>query len=281
MDAASTTLGLHYTLEHPEDYGIYDSIITFGTFPSDPIAQKAVYENYRTVLNEFSYSSLSKENQVTYDVLSSYINTAIQGSDYFLYEEPLSPITGLHAQLPILLSEYQFRTEDDVQVYLDLLKTLPDYFHSLIQFEQQKSEAGLFMSDAIADEVIEQCQAFLAMEDENYLLSSFAQRLSQLPNLSSTKKNEYLTQNQAAIHSAVFPAYQELIQALTNLKGTAKTELGLSYLPDGKEYYAHLLKREIGTSRKPQEVKTLLQAQIADDFYYEIKSGKHFMFPSP
>lgn len=268
MDAASTTLGLHYTLEHPEDYGIYDSIITFGTFPSDPIAQKAVYENYRAVLNEFSYSSLSKENQVTYDVLSSYINTAIQGSDYFLYEEPLSPITGLHAQLPILLSEYQFRTEDDVQVYLDLLKTLPDYFHSLIQFEQQKSEAGLFMSDAIADEVIEQCQAFLAMEDENYLLSSFAQRLSQLPNLSSTKKNEYLAQNQAAIHSAVFPAYQELIQALTNLKGTAKTELGLSYLPDGKEYYAHLLKREIGTSRKPQEVKTLLQAQIADDFLH-------------
>ena len=95
-------------------------------------------------------------------MLSYYLKTAKEGSSYSLYEEPLSPVTGIHAQLPVLLAEYQFTSETDVKTYLALIETTPDYFSSLVDFEQKKSDAGLFMSDATADAVLEQCNAFVA-----------------------------------------------------------------------------------------------------------------------
>ena len=43
------------------------------------------------------------------------------------------------------------------------MQSTPDYIDSLIRFEREKSEAGLFMADYAADTVIGQCSAFLAM----------------------------------------------------------------------------------------------------------------------
>lgn len=265
QDVSSTTLGLHYTLENPELYGISSHNVTYGTFATEAAETKVILENYRAVLNEFPYDALSDENQLTYDVLSSYISTAMQGSDYILYEEPLSPITGIHAQLPVLLAEYEFHSESDVQTYLALLKTTPDYFDSLIHFEQCKSEAGLFMADYIVDEVLAQCNAFLAMGKENYLLSTFEERLAKIPTLSNNALESYLAQNRQLLETAVLPAYEELVHALSELKGSGKNELGLCYLPGGKEYYSYLIARDTGSGRSIEEIKSFMQAQVAED----------------
>ena len=163
QDVSSSTLGLHYTLQNPDTYGIENAPITFGSFHTDSTTALASIENCQAVLNKFSYKTLSDENQLTYDVLSSYLETAKEGTSYLLYDEPLSPITGIHAQLPVLLAEYAFYSKEDVETYLKLIETTPEYFSSLISFEQKKSEAGLFMTSSVVDEIIEQCNAFLSM----------------------------------------------------------------------------------------------------------------------
>ena len=66
-------------------------------------------------------------------------------------------MSGVQTQLPVVLSEYQFYDRQDVDDYLALLKTTGEYFDSLIRFENQKAEAGLFMADYAADTVIGQC----------------------------------------------------------------------------------------------------------------------------
>lgn len=76
QDVVSTTIGLHYTLQNPESYGIKEIPITYGSFDIDETASYAALENCSAVLDKFSYDTLSKENQITYDVLSSYLDTA-------------------------------------------------------------------------------------------------------------------------------------------------------------------------------------------------------------
>ena len=78
-------------------------------------------------------------------------------TDYILYEEPLSLVSGVQTQFPVVLSEYRFYDREDVDTYLALLETTGEYFDSLIAFEQKKSEAGLFMADYAADTVITAC----------------------------------------------------------------------------------------------------------------------------
>jgi len=265
QDISSTTLGLHYTLQNPEDYGISDFPITFGSFDTDKTLTLASLENLKTALNKFSYQTLSSENQLTYDILSSYINTAKTGVSYMLFDEPLSPLTGIHAQLPVLLAEYQFYTSKDAEIYLQLLETLPDYFASLIRFEEKKSNAGLFMSDASTEEIISQCNAFLAMGEENYLFSSFEERLAHLKDLTTSEKNTLIIQNQQVITDSVLPAYEELVYALQSLKGSGKNELGLCYYPEGKDYFSYLVTKESGTFRTIQDLNTLMETQMCQD----------------
>lgn len=265
QDVASTTLGLHYSIQNPETYGISDTAITLGSYDVNETASLAAIENCRAALNKFSRKALSKENQLTYDVLSYYLETSREGVAYSLYEEPLSPITGIHAQLPVLLAEYGFYTQDDIDTYLALLETTPDYFASLIQFERLKSDAGLFMADCTVDSVIEQCSAFLTMGENNYLLSTFEERLASIGNLSDEAKNNYIFQNKTALETAMLPAYESLISALTELKGTGKNEQGLCYLSGGKDYYSYLVARETGSSRSVDDILALIEKQIAED----------------
>ena len=63
-------------------------------------------------------TSLSDYNKLTYDILEHSYTSSLEMGPYLLYEEPLTPLTGTQAQLPILLSEYRFYNTDDIDTYL-------------------------------------------------------------------------------------------------------------------------------------------------------------------
>ena len=265
QEVASNTINLHYSLQNPDAYGITEIPISLGSYDMDETATLVSIENWEASLRKFSYYSLSKENRLTYDILSHYFSSLKEGVSYYLYNEPLSPITGIHAQLPVLLAEYQFLSNEDVDTYLQLLETTPNYFASLIRFQEQKSSAGLFMSDATADAVMEQCKAFLAMGEENYLLSTFEERLNNVTELSPKERVEYIKQNHTVVFNSVIPAYETLALSLDKLKGTGKTDLGVCSLPDGQAFYSYLIGSETGSSRTIEELKTLIANQISTD----------------
>ena len=264
-DITSTALGLHYTLENPEAYGITDIPITLGTFETTGDSAMVSIENCLTALQKFPYNQLTKENQLTYDVLSSYLGTSKQMSSYTLYEEPLSPVTGIHAQLPILLAEYSLSSEEDVIQYLELLKTVPEYFSSLIRFEKAKSDAGLFMSAENAEQVLAWCNAFISMGEDNYLLTTFESRVNSIDTLNPSQREDFLSQNRQTIQDYVLPAYEYLAQNLELLKTSGHNTQGLCYLPNGKDYYSLLVSRETGSSRSLDDMQSFIQTQMASD----------------
>lgn len=265
QEVSSNAINLHYTLQEPEKYGITQFPITFGSYDMNSVSALASIENWEAALQKFPYQSLSKENQLTYDILSYYFSSARKDVTYYLYEEPLSPLTGIHAQLPVLLAEYQFVQKADVETYLSLLETLPDFFSSLIRFQQQKLAAGLFMSDDAVDSVVEQCNAFIEMGENNYLLSTFKERLETMKKLTDKELEDLIQKNKLAFDTYVIPSYQSLASSLAKLK-TGKTDsLGLCQFPEGKECYAHIVSRETGSNRSVAELKTLIQNQISAD----------------
>ena len=265
QEVSSNTINLHYSLTEPEKYGITNSVTTLGSFDFNEASTLASIENLETALHKFSYDLLSEENQLTYDILAHHIENSKKDISYYLYEEPLSPVTGVHAQLPILLAEYQFYNKEDVKTYLALLKTVPDYFSSLVRFEQQKSASGLFMSDELVDALVEQCNAFISMGDENYLLSTFEDRLNTVDQISSSEKKDFVQQNQECLSQYILLAYENLSSSLTALKGSGKNSGGLCFLPEGKDYFSHLVARETGSSRSIAALKILIQNQITED----------------
>ena len=265
QEVASNTVSLHYTLKDPGQYGIQDSPVTLGYFNTDKGTRKISTENTQAALKRFSYRKLSRENRLTYDVLDYYLELSKKESDYLLYEEPMGTVSGVQTQIPVLLSEYQFQSKEDVDAYLELMKTTPDYFNSLIAFEQEKAQKGLFMASYTADTVIEQCQAFIDMGDSNYLISTFVDRIQKLTDLSELEKSDYIQKNAYMLQTYVLPAYQQLIKTVVELKDSGKNEEGLCYLPNGKEYYELTVQASTGSVRTVPQLQKLTKNQMKDD----------------
>lgn len=265
QEVSANTVTLHYTLCNPSDYGIDEPDISLGSYPISPAEMNASVENCLKLLENIPFQELSPENQLTWKVLKDSLERTLEGAPHHLYDEPLSPLTGIQAQLPVLLSEYRFYSTADVDTYLELLKTVPEHFDSLISFEQAKSDAGLFMAPYTADSIIDECNSFLSMGNGNYLYSAFENRMDELEDCSAEQRDAYISQNKQMLETFVFPAYQKLAADLTNLRKSGRNQNGLCYLPDGTSYYEYLVKEETGSERTIEELQTLTKAQMRDD----------------
>lgn len=254
---------LNYTLTNPENYGITDYTPTFGEFSiAESQNSYLEMENYLSALKEFDYKSLTKDQKLTYDIFKEYLELQLSASEFLLYSEALGPNTGLQAQLPVLLSEYHFTDKEDVENYLLLLEDLPRYFKQIADFEVQKSNEGLFMSDTTADSIINQCKKFIASREDNVLIEIFNDRLDALDFLTSEEIATYKKRNQQLVFDFIIPAYELLIEQIEALKGTGTNEGGLCHFPKGKEYYEYLIASTTGSSRSIKEIDALLAEGI-------------------
>ena len=275
-EVSANTISLHYTLRSPSDYGIADIPATYGSLSSDPVAAKASVRNVLSSLQEFDPDTLSSENALTFKILDTYLKNASTGTDYLLYQEPLGPVSGIHTQLPVLLSEYSFYDTQDVETYLALLKETPSYFDSVIQFEQKKAASGLFMPDYQADSVLDTCQSFIDMGKENYLVSTFNERIASLDLLPENKKDSFQKENMKLVTEEIYPAYQNLITAIKSLKGKGTNEQGLSHFPYGKKYYEYLVRQTTGCNESISRLRLMTRAQILED----LSAMQKVLFPA-
>ena len=275
-EVSANTISLHYTLRSPSDYGIADIPATYGSLSSDPVAAKASVRNVLSSLQEFDPGTLSSENALTFKILDTYLKNASTGTDYLLYQEPLSPVSGIHTQLPVLLSEYSFYDTQDVETYLALLKETPAYFDSVIRFEQKKAASGLFMPDYQADSVLDTCQSFIDMGKENYLISTFSERIASLDLLPENKKDSFQKENIKLVTEEIYPAYQNLITAIKSLKGKGTNEQGLSHFPYGKKYYEYLVRQTTGCNESISRLRLMTRAQILED----LSAMQKVLFPA-
>lgn len=275
-EVSANTISLHYTLRSPSDYGIADIPATYGSLSSDPVAAKASVRNVLSSLQEFDPGTLSSENALTFKILDTYLKNASTGTDYLLYQEPLGPVSGIHTQLPVLLSEYSFYDTQDVETYLALLKETPFYFDSVIRFEQKKAASGLFMPDYQADSVLDTCQSFIDMGKENYLVSTFDERIASLDLLPENKKDSFQKENMKLVTEEIYPAYQNLITAIKSLKGKGMNEQGLSHFPYGKKYYEYLVRQTTGCNESISRLRLMTRAQILED----LSAMQKVLFPA-
>lgn len=264
-EVSESILTLHYSLSHPEKKGISRPAPTLGTVTSDMSDTYRLYEGYLKKLKGFSSEKLSRENQITLDMLLLYFHTQLSLKDHVLLEEMLSPSLGIQAQLPVLLAEYSFYQDQDIADYLNILSSVGPYFQSILDFEKEKSQAGLFMSDTTLDRILKQCSAFIQDPDSNYMQEVFSRKLKEYGKYSEDGQKKLLKCHEEILKNHVIPAYQSLITGLASLKGTGQSSRGLMHFQGGKEYYRYLLKSSTGSYDAVPKIQKRLLTQLSHD----------------
>ena len=215
QEISENTLNLHYTLADPAAYGISPGAPSLGSVSAEDSRQRfSSLRELQEQIEDLSSHRLTQENQIALDALRLTLATELSLENLELLEEPLSPSLGIQAQLPVLLAEYTFRTRQDIEDYLGLVSSADAYFQEILDFEREKAAQGLFMSDTSADRIIEQCSAFIADPEDNYLAGIFTEKLSDFPGLTAGEQADYESRHRAALEAHLIAGYRLLVEGL-------------------------------------------------------------------
>lgn len=282
----SDTMTLHFYLTDPEAYGITPGPVSIGTLEAvDQEENLLAIEECRAQLKQYEAEDLSREQQITMDLTYAYLDIVEKDMEFEYYYEPLSPGTGQHASVPYVFAEYAFYDRQDVEDYLELLTQLDAYFQSIVAWEEERAERGLFMKDTALDQILEECEVYLwDGRSEFFLQDSFVERLdalevliaeeakqgSQQEALTEAEKEAYISRHKEILKEDFTESYRNLMDGMEQLRGKGVNEEGLSHLAKGQEYYEYLIQSNIGmTYESVDELYEALMQEIMN-IYLEI-----------
>ena len=261
----------HFTVTDPEKAGVGDAVV-MPVYSKESSKQQfedlnGLYEK----LNALDLSDAGQSENLLRDSLSFYLSHTLKLCEYEYFEEPFSPYGGIQNELPILLTEFSFENKDDVEEYLQILSLIPDYLNGLCQYETEKAEKGMFMSDDIADEVIASLDHFCQLpEADNPFLTTFETRLNALLKSGAVTKEEYthyIEENMRLVTTVFLPAYEKVGDCLTLLKSGERTmQQGLSAYENGNQYYEIMVSSLLGEDVNIPALKNAFSHQLMSDF---------------
>ena len=251
------TLSYNYTIKDGSVYGVEPPKATLGDPSMEQSAidkqQKEIQEQYDKLL-KFEDAELTEDERFTYECLKTDTELSLKLFDNIYFYEPFSPMRGLQANIPTNFTDYRFDDKSDVEDYITMLNQMRDYFKGYIDFEYVKSDAGYFMSDNVADKVIEQCDEFTADKENNFMIGVFDDRIEELDFLSKEEKEDFKKRDKEAVLNSVIPAFEDLKKTMQELKGTGKNDKGICNYEGGKDYYANYIFPSFsGSSKTPSE----------------------------
>ncbi len=265
--AAENTVTLHFKLSNPSAYRIKTPVSpTYGDLSSDALKKNCRRsKELLQKLYTFPTSTLTKKQKLTWQIFQDYLNESIMNEKYILYSSPLGT-NGLQSEIPVTLSEYRLDNEKDIKDYLSLVNQVPELFTQILDFEQERRNAGLISPSFVISDTIDQIDQFLnASEENNPLIQSFENRLTEVESLSKDQKASYIANNRLLVTDKVLPAYKSLktsLQAYTNDSKNTSSKERLCEYKNGQDYYKFLLMSNVGTDFSPEDCITILESQL-------------------
>lgn len=277
----SDTLTLHFKLSDPDAYGISENVPpSFGDYSVEQLTDQCERAGQLlSELNTFDPDDLDEESAFTWQILKNALEASAASEEYILYTSPFGT-NGLQSQIPVTLSEYYFDGEQDVKDYLALARQVPDLFDQILSFEEKRREAGFISPDFVLENTIEQINQFLsASEDDNLLISSFEEKLENVPDLSEEAKKTYRSNNRALVRQTILPSFASLRDELevylvdsdtpasqdqSDTGVSASNKKRLCQYEGGRDYYRLLLSTVVGTDLSPEECIDALETTLQD-----------------
>lgn len=262
----SDALTAHFTMKNPEAYGITLEEYTLGRISlEDTKASVAEAEDTIKQLEAIDDATLSEDEKLTKEILINSLESTAELNKYPLLQELVSPLSGQQAMLPIILNEYTFYSEADVENYLKLLEDTKPFFESILDFEKEKAKAGTFMTEEMLDAVLNQCRDFTAKSEDNLMVTTFPDKLkNELPDLDEKTSEAYIARNKEAVEKYVIEAYTDLIDGLEALRDKCSENASLASYENGQAYYAALVKSQTATNMTPEETAALLEEKMQE-----------------
>lgn len=268
----SSYITTHVMLENPEEYGIDKSKcpleLSAHFDDSSWEADVMSIEIMENELKRYNPENFSDELKGIYYYLDYFVSSSLElyRDEFRYYGCAFEPMTGIHAQLPSLFSEWEFRTEQDIKDLITIMEDVPAYIDSLLEYTAIQVERGEWVGDS--QDVAQFCKDIIAEGEDYSALKAMLENIKAVE-LSSEKLDEYTQKITDTFMGSVIPAYEAIAEAMENIDESSQIQGSLSELEYGREYYEALFYSLTGLEDDVEQVLEELD-QMKNEAMYQL-----------
>jgi uncharacterized protein (DUF885 family) len=226
---------------------------------------KDFYTRYRSQLLTFDPATLSDNDRLSYDILMHQCDINLEGLQFNDDLMPMNQLRSLPTQMAQLASgtgNQPFKTVTDYENWLKRVDAFLPWCDSAISNMRKGMKLGFVIPKVNAAKMIPQLANFDhgPVKDHMYYMP-----IKNFPaDFSSEDTARLATAYRAMIETKVIPAYQKLKTfAETEYLPACRETSGIDGVPQGKEFYAYVLKRYTTTNMTADEIFALGQKEVA------------------
>ena len=262
---SSDITSLHQLVKDPSKYGIdYDEVErSLGTFKEDGDREWYTFiENTLSRMDRVDPRTLSDQDKLAYDTMRQFCELELEGEEFYGYYEPLTPYTGIQADLPLVFWFYELNSKQDVEDYLTLLADVPRFFSELLEYEQYRAEKlNLFMIEANLNKVIEDLDEIINAKDTIFLIPLFMENIAKVEGLTEEEIKAYEEKNVSLLQNEFNQAFIDLKAGLEALRPYCRPEQGVKATEDEKylRWFEYMLKDSCGDTLLPEDLAKIMK----------------------
>jgi uncharacterized protein (DUF885 family) len=231
-----------------------------GMAREDLDRRAASWRRTLTRLEAIDRSHLAPADRINRDMFERELKEALAEHEFGTWRQPINADSGFHTEFARLPHNVPLATTADYDAYLSRLRAFPVYARQQVALMREGLRAGFTMPRVTLEGYEGTARAHVVAEPEK---SVFHGPLAAFP--PGVPEGEH-PRLRAAGREAVLAAvsgYRELLDFLVReyVPG-ARTTLGASELPRGREYYAHLVRKFTTLEVTPEEVHRTGLAEV-------------------
>ena len=262
-----------YVSRHPEtqtslgiktDYGKWDDISSKAKEFELNETKKAL----QWLKDSVNISLLDKSTLISYKLYKEDLEHKISDYKYKAYKYPVNQMHGMQAEIPaFLINMHSIDNTKDAEDYISRLEGMDELFNHLIDNLKASETAGIVIPKFVFTHVINDSKnvikGFPFDESTNMstLYDDFKSKVVKL-NIAADRSDDLFMKAEAALKNHVQPAYNHLIDFLTEQQKRATTDDGVWKFPNGAEFYNNALQRTTTTTLTADEIHELGLAEV-------------------
>lgn len=262
---------IHQMFENPENFGIDMSKVSidFGelsVYEEDFIENNKELEEDKEAFAKFNRDDLTPFQQETYDMLARNLEIATLLSDekFNYIGDAFGTMTGIHSGLATFFTDWELRNEEDVKNVIPLMKDTRRYIDEALEYTKIQNEKGTITTNC--EEVIEYCQNIVDTGMDSAVLVILENHVDAV-DMDDAKREEYMAEIYDAFENYFLPAYQDIVDVLTEIDNNYNgSEEGLYYIDGGIEYYEIMMRNKLGMDMPVEDIYEFM-AETADKYY--------------
>ena len=228
-------------------------------------AIEALNEKFLQRLLTIDASVLEGQDWLTYEAFKLSRENTIAGLQFHGELQPINQFYSMPNSFVQLGSGAAFHPFKTVRNYDDFLGRIDDYVvlnDQMIENMKLGMQQGIVQPRILMEKTVPQLESQVL---ENVEDSSFYLPIMNMPDEFSDEDRERLTAAYtAAITEKIIPAYRQLANFIGDeYLSAARESVGLSELPNGEAWYAHMVKLRTTTDLSPEDIHQIGLDEVA------------------